>query len=115
MPLFDSVVLSDLTDMHDLDIANGLTSLSSNDGMSVLHGTVFGSPSKFEFRDTSADYELEDEVGGGVDLLGLDLSLGFSERMNVGITADSRILTNDSDYGKSNKLSRCIIQRQPFV
>ena len=32
--------------------------------------------------------------------LGLDLSLGFSDRMNVGITSDKSCSTIDSDYGE---------------
>ncbi|GFR58775.1 hypothetical protein ElyMa_003487600 [Elysia marginata] len=36
--------------------------------------------------------------------LGLDLSLGFSERMNVGITSDKSCSTVDSDYGECCRL-----------
>ncbi|XP_005106983.2 transcription factor HNF-4 homolog, partial [Aplysia californica] len=110
MPLFDSIVLTDFTDMHDLDIANGLTSLSAGDSISVLHGTVFGSPRKLD-RD-SHEFEVEAEAEDSMDHLGLDLSLGFSERMNVGITADTRVFSLDSDYDSDSGGHRRRPQRQ---
>ncbi|XP_055891670.1 hepatocyte nuclear factor 4-gamma-like isoform X2 [Biomphalaria glabrata] len=104
MPLFDSLVLTEVTDIAGIDLACGMSSLLE-DGISVLTGTAFGSP-KREIEETfDTYYEDEDERSPGTrDLvengfgLGLDLSLGFSERMNVGITADKSCSTIESDY-----------------
>uniref|UniRef100_A0A0B7B2K7 Hepatocyte nuclear factor 4-gamma n=1 Tax=Arion vulgaris TaxID=1028688 RepID=A0A0B7B2K7_9EUPU len=114
MPLFDSIVLTEVSDIGDLDLAGGMNSLFE-DGISVLHGTAFGSP-KREIEDTLDEcFEDDDDgmIGRSVkDLvengfgLGLDLSLGFSERMNVGITADKSCSTIDSDYDSDSKAMR---------
>ncbi|CAG5121718.1 unnamed protein product, partial [Candidula unifasciata] len=106
MPLFDSIVLTEVGDIGDLELAGGINSLFE-DGISVLHGTAFGSPRK-QSDDTLDDcFEDDDDGVSGSNVrelvengfgLGLDLSLGFSERMNVGITADKGCSTVDSDY-----------------
>ncbi|CAL1532754.1 unnamed protein product [Lymnaea stagnalis] len=104
MPLFDSIVLTEVSNIGDVDLACGMTSLFE-DGISVLHGTVFGSPKREVEETLDMYYEDEDEGRpGDKDSLengfglGLDLSLGFSERMNVGITADKSCSTVESDY-----------------
>ncbi|BFZ19193.1 hypothetical protein BsWGS_22232 [Bradybaena similaris] len=114
MPLFDSIVLTEVGDIGDLELAGGINTLFE-DGISVLHGTAFGSPRKHvddalddcfeDDEDGISGSSVRDLVENGFGL-GLDLSLGFSERMNVGITADKSCSTVDSDYDSDSKGAR---------
>ncbi|GFO27122.1 hypothetical protein PoB_005362700 [Plakobranchus ocellatus] len=153
MPSLDSIVLTEVNHIEDIDLLSGQLDLAGGlntlleDSMSVLQGTAFGnSPSRKGLADIleevqerigcddvntkvclgqslSLDTENGDDrdmmvFGEGVGILadlvgigaaerkddmfplGMDLSLGFPESMNVGITSDKSCSTIDSDYGE---------------
>lgn len=110
MPLFDSIVLTEVSGIGDLELAGGLHSLFE-DGVSPLQEPPMESP-RGDALD-SVDGFLHEEYGEARDVMamktdsvdeeitfGFDLNFSISKQKNVGIMTDMSSSALNSDSGK---------------
>lgn len=110
MPLFDSIVLTEVSDIGDLELAGGMSSLLES--VSELQRCGFGSPSREDIYSLDNYFDDDDDGGAGADEktkksssddgfeLGLGFSFDFAATKTVSAKADKSCSTIDSDSGK---------------